>query len=50
MVKVWIRFGYPGGYPAVYPVSFLDVCPDDNSKMVIASNMEFSGVHVTVPE
>ena len=25
-------------------------CPDDNSKTVKASNMEFSGIHVTVLE
>ena len=49
-MKVLIRFNHPAGYPAGYPDFFSDVCPDDNSKMVIASHMKFSGVHITMPE
>ena len=29
---------------------FSEVCPDDNSKMVIVSSMKFSEVHITVPK
>ena len=50
-MKVLIRFNHPAGYPAAYPDAFFsDVCPDDNSKIVIAITMKFSEVHITVPK
>ena len=50
-MKVLIRFNHPAGYPAAFPdVFFSDVCPDDNSKMAIANDMDFSGVHITLSE
>ena len=35
----------------LFSVAFvcLSVCPDDNSRTVIDSNMRFSGLHITMP-